>query len=53
VTVEIADELRRCYVEFGEVPDAILDLMETNRRWASLGCGIFRVKAFPVAKASA
>jgi hypothetical protein len=32
VTVEIADELRRRYVEFGEVPDAILDFMETNRR---------------------
>jgi hypothetical protein len=32
VTVDIADELRRRYVEFGEVPDAILDFMETNRR---------------------
>jgi hypothetical protein len=32
VTVEIADELRRRYVEFGEVPDAVLDLMEANRR---------------------
>ena len=25
VTVEIADELRRRYVEFGEVPDSVLD----------------------------
>jgi hypothetical protein len=32
VTVDIADELRRRYVEFGEAPDSILDFMEANRR---------------------
>jgi hypothetical protein len=32
VTVEIADELRRRYVEFGEVPDSVLEFMESNRR---------------------
>jgi len=32
VTVDIADELRRCYAEFGEVPESILQFMETNRR---------------------
>ena len=32
VTVEIADELRRRYVEFGEVPDVILEFIEANRR---------------------
>jgi hypothetical protein len=32
VTMEIADELRRRYIEFGEVPDSILDFMEANRR---------------------
>ena len=32
VTVEIADELRRRYGEFGEVPDAILDFMDANQR---------------------
>jgi hypothetical protein len=32
VTVDIADELRRRYVEFGEVPDSILEFMEDNRR---------------------
>ena len=32
VTVEIADELRRRYVEFGEVPDSVLDFMEANVR---------------------
>jgi hypothetical protein len=32
VTLDIADELRRRYVEFGEVPDSILDFMEANRR---------------------
>lgn len=32
VTVDIADEIRRRYVEFGEVPDAVLDFIETNRR---------------------
>jgi hypothetical protein len=31
-TVDIADELRRRYVEFGEVSDTILDFMEANRR---------------------
>ena len=32
VTVDIADELRRRYAEFVEVPDSILDFMEGNRR---------------------
>ena len=32
VTVDIADELRRRYVEFGEVPQSILDFMDANRR---------------------
>ena len=32
VTKDIADELRRRYVEFGEVPDSILDFMDANRR---------------------
>jgi hypothetical protein len=32
VTVDIADELRRRYAEFGEVPDSVLAFMETNRR---------------------
>ena len=32
VTVDIADELRRRYVEFGEVSDSILDFVEANRR---------------------
>jgi hypothetical protein len=32
VTIDIADELRRRYVEFGEVPDSILDFLEANRR---------------------
>ena len=32
VTIDIADELRRRYVEFGEVPDSILDFIDTNRR---------------------
>jgi hypothetical protein len=32
VTMEIADELRRRYVEFGEMPDATLDFMDANRR---------------------
>jgi hypothetical protein len=32
VTMDIADELRRRYFEFGEVPDSVLDFMETNRR---------------------
>jgi hypothetical protein len=32
VTIDIADELRRRYPEFGEVPGQILDFMEANRR---------------------
>ena len=32
VTLDIADELRRRYAEFGEVPDPILDFMDANRR---------------------
>jgi hypothetical protein len=32
VTVDIADELRRRYVEFGEAPDSILDFIDANRR---------------------
>ena len=32
VTVDIADELRRRYMEFGEVPDSILHFMDANRR---------------------
>jgi hypothetical protein len=32
VTMEIADELRRRYIEFGEMPDSILNFMEANRR---------------------
>ena len=32
VTLDIADELRRRYVEFGEIPTSILDFMEANRR---------------------
>jgi hypothetical protein len=32
VTMDIADELRRRYVEFGEVLDSILDFMDANRR---------------------
>jgi hypothetical protein len=31
VTVDIADELRRRYVEFGEMPDSILNFMEAHR----------------------
>jgi hypothetical protein len=31
-TMDIADELRRRYVEFGEVPDSVLDFMDSNRR---------------------
>jgi hypothetical protein len=31
VTMDIADELRRRYVEFGEVPDSILDFLDSNR----------------------
>jgi hypothetical protein len=32
VTVDIAHELRRRYIEFGEVPGSILDFMEAHRR---------------------
>jgi hypothetical protein len=32
VTVDVADELRRRYVELDEVPDAILEFMEAHRR---------------------
>ncbi len=32
VTVDIADELRRRYVEFDEVPTSVLDFVEANRR---------------------
>jgi hypothetical protein len=32
VTADIADELRRRYVEFGEVPDSISDFLDANRR---------------------
>ena len=34
VTVDIADELRRRYVEYDEVPEAVLAFMEANQgRW--------------------
>ena len=32
VTVDIANELRRRYGEFGEVPQSVLVFMEANRR---------------------
>ena len=32
VTVDIADELRRRYGEFGEMPESVLEFMEANRR---------------------
>jgi len=32
VTTDIADELRRRYVEFGEVPDSILAFLEANNQ---------------------
>ena len=32
VAVDIADELRRRYLEFGEVPESVLEFMESNRR---------------------
>jgi hypothetical protein len=32
VTVDISDELRRRFVEFGEVPDSLLDFLDENRR---------------------
>ena len=31
-TVDIADELRRRYTEFGEVPESVLQFMQANRR---------------------
>ncbi len=31
VTMDIADELRRRYVEFGEIPDSTIAFMEANR----------------------
>jgi hypothetical protein len=31
VTTDIADELRRRYVEFGEVPASVLEFLEANR----------------------
>ena len=31
VTTDIADELRRRYVEFGEVPASVLEFIEANR----------------------
>jgi hypothetical protein len=49
VTVDIADELRRRYVEFDEVPESVLAFLEAaNRRRASSGMWTdFQVKAFP------
>ena len=32
VTIDIADELRRRYPEFGEVPESVLEFMEAHRR---------------------
>ena len=32
VTVDIADELRRRYGEFGEMPESVLEFMEANQR---------------------
>jgi hypothetical protein len=32
VTVDIADELRRRYVELDDVPESMLDFMDVNRR---------------------
>src|ERR1700757_1545660 len=32
VTMDVADELCRRCIEFGEVPDSILNFMEANRR---------------------
>lgn len=31
VTKDVTDELRRRYIEFGEVPDSILDFIEAHR----------------------
>ena len=32
VTVDIADELRRRYIEYDEAPEAVLTFMEANQR---------------------
>ena len=32
VTVDVSDEMRRRYVEFGEVPQSVLDFLDANRR---------------------
>jgi hypothetical protein len=32
VTVDISDELRRRYIEFGKVPESVLDFLDANRR---------------------
>jgi len=32
VTVEIADEVRRRFVEYDDVPTSVLDFLEANRR---------------------
>jgi hypothetical protein len=32
VTVDVADELRRRYVEYAEVPEAVLAFVEANKR---------------------
>jgi hypothetical protein len=34
VTVDIADELRRRFVEYDEVPEAVLAFTEAARRWS-------------------
>jgi hypothetical protein len=34
VTVDIADELRRRFVEYDEVPEAVLTFTEAARRWS-------------------
>ena len=31
-TVDIADEVRRRYVEYGEVPNVVLEFLEANHR---------------------
>jgi hypothetical protein len=32
VTLDVADELRRSYPEFDEIPDSVLKFLETARR---------------------
>jgi hypothetical protein len=32
MTIDIADELRRRYVEYDEVPDAVLAFLEANQQ---------------------